>query len=197
MHFAAGCRLADRSRIPASYYENNVGGTLCGARGDGRRRRATVGVLLDLRHLRQADETPIHERRIRSARSTPTARRSWPSNTRCRISSARTACARSRCATSTPPAPIPRASSARTTRPKCTSSRGRSTRRLGATRSRSSATITDAGRDMPSRLRPRHGPRGAHVLALDALLDRRPRRPTTWGTGSRPRCATCSRRSSG
>ena len=90
------------------------------ARGDGGRVGAPLRVLVDLRHLRRAERDADSARRIRSARSTATARRSWRSSGRCRTSSAPTASAGWRCATSTPPAPIRTARSARTIRRRST-----------------------------------------------------------------------------
>ena len=78
-----------------------------GARGDDRRRREALRVLVDRGGVRQSRSRRRSPKTTRSSRSTPTARPSWPSSGRCRTTSAPTASGRSRCATSTPPAPIP------------------------------------------------------------------------------------------
>ncbi len=84
-----------------------------GARGDGGE-QACATWCSPRRAPSSARLTRRRSTRIcRSVRSMPTARQNWRSSTRCRISSAPTACAASRCATSTPPAPIPTASLAR------------------------------------------------------------------------------------
>ena len=64
----------------------------------------------------------------------------------------------SRSATSTPPAPIRTASSARITRRRFTSSRAPSMRRWGGDLSDVWRRLSDAGRHLPPRLRPRHRP---------------------------------------
>ena len=115
MHFAAWLSVGESVRDPAGYYRNNVGGALSVLEAMVAGERAALRLLVDLRGVRRARETPITEDHPQARRSTPTARPSWRSSARCRTSSAPTACGRSRCATSTPPAPIRTASSARTT----------------------------------------------------------------------------------
>ena len=120
MHFAAWLSVGDSVRDPAGYYRNNVVGALS---------VLEAMVATGVQHFVFSStaavfgkpiETPITEDASDSGRSTPTARRSWRSSTRCRTTSAAYGLRRSRCATSTPPAPIPTASSARITTRRCT-----------------------------------------------------------------------------
>ena len=197
MHFAAWLSVGESVKDPAGYYHNNVGGALSVLDAMVADRRAALHLLVDVRGLRQRRSRRRFTRTIRSARSTPTARRSSPSSARCRTSSAPTACAASRCATSTPPAPIPTARSARITRPRSTSSRARSTPPWGAARSTSSARTSDAGRHLPARLRPRHRPGvGARAGARIAARRRARRTHTISATAGRHRSATSWTRSS-
>ena len=126
--------------IPLGYYHNNVAGSLALLEAMVGRRRRALRLLVDVRGLRRAGAVPIDET-LDTRRSTPTARPSWRSSGRCRISSAPTACAGSRCATSMPPARIPTARSARTTPRRSTSFRGPSRRRPAVRRCRCSARI--------------------------------------------------------
>ena len=89
MHFAAFLDVGESVREPAGYYRNNVVRRAGRARGDGGRVGAALRLLVDLRDLRRADRDADRRRRIRSGRSTATARRSWRSSGRCRTSSGR------------------------------------------------------------------------------------------------------------
>ena len=172
-------------------------------------RRHALRLLVDRARPTASRSRRRSPRRIRSGRSTATARPSWRSSARCRISSARTACAAIalryfNAAGADPDGEIgedhspeihliPRAIDAAI-----------GARRLRDLRRR----LPDAGRHLPARLHPRDGSRGAHVLALEALArGRRSRRPTISATGgrfgargdrrgrARDRAARCRRRS--
>ena len=108
MHFAAFLDVGESVREPARYYRNNVDRR---ARACSRRWRPSRSAYFVFSSTcatyGEPIETPIRGDASAAARSTATARRSWRSSGRCRISSARTACTRWRCAISTPPAPIP------------------------------------------------------------------------------------------
>ena len=120
MHFAAWLSVGESVRDPAGYYRNNVVGTLSVLEAMAAESVSRLRLLVDLRGVRRAGGDADRRRRTRRGRSTPTARRSWPSSARCRTSSAPTASARSCCGISTRPAPIRRASSARITRRRST-----------------------------------------------------------------------------
>ena len=101
MHFAALLNIPDSVRDPSSYYRNNVAGTLATLEA------MTAEAAASLCFLRYVPSTANPRRsrsrkHIRPRRSTRMAKRSWPSSTRCRTSSARTASAPSDCDISTP-----------------------------------------------------------------------------------------------
>ena len=172
MHFAASLDVGESVRDPVGYYRNNVGGALAVLEAMAAERCSTSSSRPPARPTasRSRRRSP---RRIRSGRSTATARRSWRSSGRCRTSSAPTACARSRCATSTPPAPIRTARSARITRPEIHLIPRAIEAATGGPRSAGvRRRLPDAGRHLPARLHPRDRPRRrARLRARGARRD--------------------------
>ena len=90
MHFAAWLSVGESVRNPAGYYHNNVIGALSVLEAMVAQRRETTRVLLDVRGVRQSRCRRRSPKIIPAARSTPTAKPSWPSNGRCRTTSAPT-----------------------------------------------------------------------------------------------------------
>ena len=196
MHFAAWAAVGDSVRDPAGYYGNNVEGTLSVLRAMAEERVPVVHLLVDLRRVRRAGGGAARRDASDAARSTPTARRSWPSSARCRTSSAPTACARSASATSTRRVRTRTAQLGEDHRPGAApdpagARRGEGRSAPAGVRGR----LPDAGRDVPERLHPRDRPgAGAPAGARGARAGRERRACSTSATGGRSRCATCCSR---
>ncbi len=188
MHFAAWLSVSDSVARSGRLLPQQRARHARHARGDGRGAVPQLHLLVHLRDLRRAGRDADQRDAPARRRSTPTARPSWPSSTRCRTSSAPTASARSGCATSTPPAPIPDGElgedhvagdprhSARL--------RGRVRRRAARDLRRG---LSDAGRHLPARLHPRD--RSGRRARARAGAPRRGR-----GVGDLQRRAPSSRR---
>ena len=171
MHFAAWLSVGDSVKDPVGYYDNNVGGTLAVLRAMVEARRHALHLLVDRGHLRRTRSRRRSPRAIRSGRSTPTARPSWRSSARCRTSSGPTASARSTLRYFNAAGADPDGMLGEDHAPEIHVIPARHRRRARPRLVRDlRRRLRHAGRHLPARLRPRHGPgRRAHLLALESL----------------------------